>query len=154
MGFDPITLALAKPKIIDLTQYFGVFDIPAATPDTLNELVIQMLSVAIATQGKAVQTYITCMSEFKRDASGSGLVIIRANFNGDNVDIPTTIIRGADGTVAQISASGLAETPGVGTVEEKIVFQFTSGEDTQAQLIIKADVIPSVSLEEAMQGLT
>ena len=138
--------------ILDLTQYRGVFDIPNAAPASLNELVIQMLNAAAFAQGQAVWTYIELdTGEFKHDASGHGLVTIRMDVNGGVVDFLTLTARNPDGSIAQISASALVEAPNIGTIEEKIIFQFGYDSNTTIRLLLKVDAIPNVSLEELLQ---
>lgn len=139
MSFDPVTLALARPKIVDLTKYpvnGGVIDGIDLCTQLLN-----MVNISLQNNGAVQKASVTFDdAAFAKKLNSKGNIVIKTtvSYDGTMIDtyLPTVVSIGQDGdTATNVYTGAVVNLDGLLRLEVSIVFD-SSG--LAASLHVKA----------------
>ena len=139
MSFDPITLALAKPKVIDLTQFKTDYG-GSGSNLTLNDLVLGLLNESAQSGGTLKKTgYITCEGFRKAVSTTQQLVMKTATPAGSSPHFALDISMG-NGYAVGASAAALVYMGY--PLDAKLLFVFVDKPDDERVIVyIQATVL-------------
>lgn len=136
---DIVTLAMAKPKVVDLAEYKSVnIDV------TINDVVLALMQDSIASGGALKSMKLTDENlQLRRELSANRHILLgMRDTNEVRTTIPTVIMKNQS-TAVQASASSLFYMEGI-VIDLKAIFLYNYNEnDAELTIYVQANGTPA-----------